>query len=143
MIDLDPYKINLRDYSHLSLATHKGSQSQQTLLDLLHAINGQQLHILEIEGKRWYEGSTVSFGKVTETVRDNLQHMLDAWCCVESHPLPEDDMTTSLIYGLSLEWGARAIVSLSTELEVWGEGLPKYQAEYQRHNLWWKQVKVY
>ena len=60
----------------------------------------------------------VSFGKVMETARDDLQHMLDAWCCVESHPSPEDNTTTSLIYGLSLEWGARVIVSLSMELEV-------------------------
>ena len=143
VIDIDPYKIDLRDYSHLSSPTYEEPQSQQTFLDLLHTINRRQLHVLKAEGKRWYEESTLSFGKVTEIARDNPQHMLDAWCHVECQHWPEDDMVGSSIHGLSLEWGARAIVGLLMELEIWGKGFLKYQTEYQGHNLWWQQVKVY
>ena len=56
--------------------------------------------------------------------------MLTSWCHVESLPCPEDGTTASLVHGLSLEWGARVIVDLFTELEVQREGLPKYRAEY-------------
>ena len=83
------------------------------------------------------------FRDVTETARDNLSHMLHAWCCVESHPRPDDGTTAGLVYELSLEWGARAIVGLSTELEVRREGFLKYQSEYQGRKLWWQKIKVY
>ena len=72
-----------------------------------------------------------------------LQHMLELWLHVESHAWPVNDMPTSLVHGLSLEWGARAIVGLSMELKVWREGLIRYQSEYQGHKLWWQNINAY
>ena len=142
VIDSDPYEIDLRDYTHLSSAIHEESRSQQNLLDLLHAINGRQLSILEAEGERRYTESAGSFQKVTEAAKGNLERMLTSWCRVESLPCPEDGTTASLVHGLSLEWGARVIVDLFTELDVRREGLPKYRAEYQARRLWWQQIEV-
>ena len=106
-------------------------------------INGRQLALLQEAGERQYKELASSFREVTETVRDDLQHMLDAWCHVESLPWPEDGTTAGLVHGLSLEWGVRAIVDLSTELEVQWKGFLKYQSKYQGHKLWWQQIKVY
>ena len=143
VINSDPYEIDLQDYTHLSSAIHEESRSQQNLLDLLHAINGRQLSILEAEGERQYTESAGSFQRVTEVAKGNLECMLTSWCHVESLPCPEDGTTASLVHGLSLEWGVRVIGDLFMELEVQREGLPKYRAEYQVHRLWWQQIKVY
>lgn len=141
VIDTDPCEIDLRDYTHLSMPIDE--VSHQDHLDLLHAINGKQLSRLEIEGERRYEESGSNYREVTETAKDDLQHMLDAWCHVESCAWPEDDTTAGLVHHLSLEWGARAIVSLFTELEVRREGLAKYQSAYRGRKLWWQRIKVY
>lgn len=143
MIDSDPYEIDLRDYIHLSSSSYKESRSQQNLLDLLHAINGRQLSILETEGERRYAESAGSFQKVTETAKGNLKYMLNSWHHVESLPYPEDGTTASLVHGLSLEWGARTIVDLFTELEVRKGGLEKYRAANQERKLWWQLIMVY
>lgn len=143
MIDSDPYEIDLRDYTHLSSSSYEESRSQQNLLDLLHAINGRQLSILETEGERRYAESAGSFQKVTETAKGNLKYMLNSWHRVESLPYPEDGTTASLVHGLSLEWGARTIVDLFMELEVRKGGLEKYQATYQERKLWWQLIMVY
>ena len=118
MIDSDPYEIDLRDYTHLSSSIYEESRSQQNLLDLLHAINGRQLSILKTEGERQYAESAGSFQKVTEMAKSNLKYMLNSWHCVESLPYP-NGTTASLVRRISLEWGARTIVNLFTELEVW------------------------
>ena len=143
MIDSDPYKIDLRDYTHLLSSIYEESRSQQNLLDLLHAINGRQLSILETEGERRYAESAGSFQKVMETAKGNLKYMLNSWHHVESLPYPKDDTTASLVHGLSLEWGARTIVDLFMELEVWKGVLEKYQAAYQERKLWWQLIMVY
>ena len=118
VIDNEPCEIDLRNYTHLSSPIYEDSKSQQALLDLLHAINGRQLNLLQAAGERQYEESASGFREVTETARDNLQHMLDSWCHVESLPWPEDGTTASLVHAHSLEWGVKAIVDLFTELEV-------------------------
>ena len=69
--------------------------------------------------------------------------MLDTWCHIENLPWPKNGTTAGLVHGLSLEWGVRAIVDLSTELEVQWKGFLKYQSKYQGHKLWWQQIKVY
>ena len=143
VIDNELCEIDLRNYTHLSSPIYEDSKSQQALLDLLHAINRRQLNLLQAAGERRYEESASGFREVMETARDDLQHMLDAWWHVESLPWPEDGTTASLVHGLSLEWGARAIVDLFTELEVRREGFLKYQSKYQGHKLWWQQIKVY
>ena len=143
VIDHEPWKIDLRNYTHLLSPIYEESKSQHAPLDLLHAINGRQLSLLQAVGEKRYRESAGSFREVTETARDNLRHMLNAWCRVESLPWPEDSTTASLVHELSLEWGARAIVDLSTELEVRREGFLRYQSEYQGRKLWWQQIKVY
>lgn len=143
VIDTDPFEIDLKDYTHLS--TPMDDKSLQSRLDLLHSINGRQLSRLEVEGKRRYEDSVGArgFREVTEAARDDLGRMLDSWCRVESGFLLEDDTDASMVYLLSLEWGARAIVDLHTELEVRKKGLMRYQSEYHGQGLWWQNVMKY
>ena len=142
LIDTEPFAMDLMDYAHLSTPTYNIT-SEQALLDLCHSINGRQLNLLEAEGDRRYKESVNSFREVTGTARNDLQHMLESWCHVEGHAWPAKDTAAVLIHGLSLEWGARAIVGLSMELQVWREGLVKYQLEYQGRKLWWQNIKAY
>lgn len=143
VIDTDPFEMDLRDYTHLLLPMD--NKSLQSRLDLLHSINGRQLNRLEVEGQRRYEESVGArrFREITEAARDDLSHMLDSWRRVESSFSPEDDTNASMVHLLSLEWGARVVVDLCTELEVRAKGLARYRSEYQGQRLWWQKVMKY
>ena len=122
LIDTEPFTMDLMDYAHLSTPTYNITL-EQALLDLCHSINGRQLNLLEAEGDRQYKESVNSFREVTETARNDLQHMLESWCHVEGHAWPAKDTTAGLIHGLCLEWGTRAIVGLSRSCRYRGRVL--------------------
>lgn len=122
LIDTEPFAMDLMDYAHLSTPTYNIT-SEQALLDLCHSINGRQLNLFEAEGDRRYKESVNSFREVTETARNDLQHMLESWCHIEGRAWPAEDTAAGLLHGLSLAWGT---IGLATGRKLWWQNIKAY-----------------
>lgn len=120
--------------------------SDANALDLQHTINGEQLHALEVDGQKRYtelvnsEIFEESTQRLSEEVCDRLAH----WLRLEEQGEQFTNCRrAALLYGMSLEWGARILYVLRDELEERQSGLTKFRQVYGKKMLAWQNIHIY